>query len=317
MLQAPIAEERETRSGHDPSRESDIHTKKRRAGFHDARYRPPPCLQDGPIVAVTATCCVASALRDPHHTVARLPPSKIHPTPRPSLRLNRKDEAVLTRAKFLGGALLSGAVLAAPAARAQTAEQVVIDGARKTLADLRRDKAFGNAQQLLPRARAVLIVPRLLKAGFIFGGSGGNGIVMMHDRGGWSDPAFYAIGSASFGLQAGAEEAEMILLVMTQKGVDGLLRDNFKLGAQAGIAVANLGSGVEGALAGPTPPDVVVWSSATGIYGGLTVDGSIIRSEPDHDRNYYGRPVAVRDILFGHVSSPKAAALLREIDAFG
>ena len=224
----------------------------------------------------------------------------------------------LTRAKFLtgsGSVLLAWAALAGPAARAQSAAQVVLDGARKTLADLRDDKAFGNAAVLMRRAQAVMIVPKLLKGGFIVGGEGGDGVVMVRNRRGWSDPAFYAIGAASFGLQAGLEQSEMILLVMTQKGRDGLLRENFKLGAQAGIAVITLGSAVEGALAGATPPDVVVWSSSTGLYGGLTVDGSVIRSRPNWDATFYGKPVTASDVFSGRVSSPRAAALRRDMDA--
>ncbi len=225
---------------------------------------------------------------------------------------------MLTRAKFLSAALVSAAALAVPAARAQTEGQVVIDGARKTLADLRRDKEFGNAERLLRRARAVMIVPRLIKGGFFLGGEGGNGVVMVRNRnGGWSDPAFYTIGTASFGLQVGLEQSELILLVMTERGLNGLLNDNFKLGAQAGIAVVTLGSGVEGALAGPTPPDVVVWSSSTGLYGGLTIDGSVVKARPDWNANFYGRRVTTRDVLFGHVTSARAAPLRREIDAFG
>ena len=76
----------------------------------------------------------------------------------------------------------------------------------------------------------------------------------------------------------------MIMLIMTQKGLDGVLRDNFKIGAQAGISVVTLGSGVEGAIGGASPPDVVVWSSSTGLYGGLTVDGSVIRVRTEHGR---------------------------------
>ena len=224
---------------------------------------------------------------------------------------------MLTRAKFLGGALASVAALAAAPARAQSAQQVVIDGARKTLADLRHDKAFGNAVKLLHQAHAVMIVPRLIKGGFIVGGEVGNGVVMARTAHGWSDPAFYVIGAASFGLQIGLEQSELILLVMTQKGLDGMLHDEFKIGAQAGIAVVTLGSGVEGAIGGPTLPDIVVWSSSTGLYGGLTLDGSIIRSQPDDDSAFYGRQVTSRNVLFGRASSPLGSALRRDINAFG
>jgi lipid-binding SYLF domain-containing protein len=225
---------------------------------------------------------------------------------------------MLTRKRFLSmGALFAATTLAAPIARAQTSQQVTVDGARKVLADLRHDKAFGNAAQLMRQAKAVFIVPKLIKGGFFVGGEGGNGVLMVQRRGGWSAPGFFAIGAASFGLQAGLEQSEMIMLIMTQKGLDGVLRDNFKIGAQAGISVVTLGSGVEGAIGGASPPDVVVWSSSTGLYGGLTVDGSVIRAEPNKDAAFYGRPLTSRDVLFGSVDSPRAAALRRELNSIG
>jgi len=227
---------------------------------------------------------------------------------------------MLSRATFLRGAALlaATAALAAPiGAQAQSSQQVTIDGARKVLTDLRHDKAFGNAEQLLRQARGVFIVPRLVKGGFIVGGEGGNGVLMVRNRGRWSAPAFYAIGAASFGLQVGLEQSELIMLIMTQKGLDGVLRDNFKIGAQAGISVVTLGSGVEGAIGGASPPDIVVWSSSTGLYGGLTVDGSVIRARPNLDAAFYGHPVTTRDVLFGSVESPNAAALRREMNGFG
>jgi SH3 domain-containing YSC84-like protein 1 len=229
---------------------------------------------------------------------------------------------MLTRRSSLrAAALLATTALAAPgliaSAHAQSSQQVTVDGARKVLADLRHDKEFGNAQHLMRQARAVLIVPKLLKGGFIVGGEGGEGVLMVRGPNGWSDPAFYVIGAASFGLQIGLEQSEMILLIMTKKGLDGVLQDQFKIGAQAGISVATLGAGVEGAIGGASAPDIVVWSSSTGLYGGLTVDGSIIRAEPNQDSAYYGRTVTSRDVLFGKVSSPRAAELRQEINAIG
>jgi SH3 domain-containing YSC84-like protein 1 len=225
---------------------------------------------------------------------------------------------MLTRARFLAAAaLLAVTVPVAPAAWAQTSQQVTIDGARKVLNDLRRDKEFGNAAQLIRKAKAVFIVPKLLKGGFIFGGEGGNGVLMVQRGGRWSAPGFYAIGAGSFGLQAGLEQSELIMLVMTERGLNGILRDNFKIGAQAGISVVTLGSGVEGAIGGASPPDIVVWSSSTGLYGGLTVDGSVIRAEPNQDSAFYGRTVTSREVLFGSVESPRVAPLQRQMDAMG
>lgn len=225
---------------------------------------------------------------------------------------------MLTRTKLLGTAALAAVTMfAAPGARAQSSEQVTVDGARKVVKDLRHDKEFGNAEKLLRQAKAVFIVPKLLKGGFIVGGEGGDGVMMVQRKGGWSAPGFYAIGAGSFGLQAGLEQSEMIMLIMTQKGLDGVLHDDFKIGVQAGISVVTLGSGVEGAIGGVSLPDVVVWSSSTGLYGGLTIDGSVIKSEPNHDASYYGRQVSPRDVLFGPVDSPRATPLRRELGALG
>ena len=225
----------------------------------------------------------------------------------------------MTKGALFGCLAFLGFVLVTPlAARAETDQQVTVDRALKTIDDLRHDKAFGNARQLMHRARAVLIVPRLFKGGFIVGGEGGTGVMLARSGNTWSDPAFFALGAASFGLQAGLEQSETVLFVMTQKGLDALLRDQFKFGAQAGIAVANLGSGVEGAIGGASPPDIVVWSSSSGVYAGISLDGSVIRAQQDDDHAYYGRPVTSRDILFGHAGvAPHAAALRRALGTVG
>lgn len=219
---------------------------------------------------------------------------------------------------WVGAAVLGVTLLSGAAAHAQPDPQAVIDGAQRTLADLRHDPSFGTAARALRHAKAVLIVPRLIKGGFIVGGEGGEGVLMLQARDHtWSNPAFYEIASASLGLQAGLERSELVLLVMTQKGLDGLLRNQFKLGAQAGIAVAKWGSGVEAALAGPTPPDIVVWSSSEGVYGGLNLNGSIIRPLESADRAWYGRKLTTREILWGHFADPRDTALRREIAAIG
>jgi lipid-binding SYLF domain-containing protein len=249
-----------------------------------------------------------------YHSHARMK----YPVCCPHIVSLQKDHTMFKRTKLLGAAaLLSAAMLSAPAARAQTSQQVTVDGARKVLNDLRHDKAFGNAAQLLHQAKAVMIVPKLVKGGFFLGGEGGNGVMMVHGRTGWSDPAFYALGAASFGLQIGLEQSEVILLIMTDKGLQGVLHDDFKIGAQAGVSVVTLGSGVEGAIGGASLPDVVVWSSSTGLYGGLTIDGSVIKGEPNQDSAFYGRSLTSRDVLFGRLSSPRAAGLRRELNALG
>jgi SH3 domain-containing YSC84-like protein 1 len=228
-----------------------------------------------------------------------------------------------TATRLLGGSVLSLGlslgVLGAPLAHAQSDQQVTVDRAGFVINDLRHDKAFGNARDLLRRARAVLIVPRLYKGGFLVGGEGGTGVLLTQSSGGgWSEPAFYAIGSASFGLQIGLEQSEMIMFVMSQKALDALMRDQFKFGAEAGLAVVTLGSSVEAATTAAAGPDIVVWASSSGAYVGVSLNGSIVKPQFDADHAYYGPGVTQRDILFrGTVANPHASALVGALGSLG
>jgi lipid-binding SYLF domain-containing protein len=160
------------------------------------------------------------------------------------------------------------------------------------------------------RARAILIVPRLYKGGFFVGGEGGDGVLVARTAHGWSEPAFYAIGSASFGLQIGLEQSEVVMFIMSQKALDAVLRNQFKIGANAGLAVVTLGSGVGAATTSAVGADIVVWASSSGAYAGISLDGSIIKPRPEWDHDYYGRNVTTRDIIFrGEGSNPGAAGL--------
>lgn len=219
------------------------------------------------------------------------------------------------RGWFAAAALLV-AVSAGVPARAQTDQQATVDHAVGTLQDLRRDKEFGNARQLMRRARAILIAPRIFKAGFFFGGEGGRAVLLVRGAHGWSDPAFYTVASASFGLQIGAQESELIMFIMSERALNAVMQDNFKIGANAAIAVATLGSSVEGATTGNVGADIVAWASSSGVYAGISLNGSVIASERDADRAYYGRPVTSADIVLRHeVRAPGAAGLVRAVDS--
>jgi SH3 domain-containing YSC84-like protein 1 len=215
--------------------------------------------------------------------------------------------------------ILALGVLGAPVARAQSDQQTTVDRAGFVVNDMSHDQAFGNARDLLHRARAVMIVPRLYKGGFFIGGEGGNGVLLSHRTdGAWSDPAFYAIGSASFGLQIGLEQSEMVMFVMSEKALDALMRDQFKFGANAGLAVVTLGSGVEAATTAAAGADIVVWASSSGAYAGVSLNGSIVKPQFDADRSYYGPGVTQRDILFrGTVVNPSASGLQRALGTLG
>jgi lipid-binding SYLF domain-containing protein len=213
--------------------------------------------------------------------------------------------------------LVAAAGATALPARADDGPQATVDHAVGTLQDLRRDKEFGNALQLMARARAVLIAPQIFKAGFFFGGEGGRAVLMVRGpRRGWSNPAFYTIASGSFGLQFGAQIAEMVMFVMSDRALNALMADKFEIGANAGIAVATLGSTVAGATTSNGGADIIVWASSSGAYAGISLAGTLVQPQSDANAAYYGQPFTSREIVLqGLAHNPAAAPLVRSLDA--
>ncbi len=182
---------------------------------------------------------------------------------------------------FAAAATLAAFAFAAPAAQASDKSDLLHD-ANTTINNLKHDPAFGTARTMLQDAKAIYIVPKLVKGGFIFGAEGGDGVLLRRTGHGWSEPRFYGMGSASFGLQAGLEQAELVFIINSDRALAGIEHGNFKLGAGAGITVVNLSSGAEGATTAHGG-DMVVWTSGSGAYAGLTFNGSII--SPDKGEN--------------------------------
>ncbi|MCB8880388.1 lipid-binding SYLF domain-containing protein [Acidisoma cellulosilytica] len=211
--------------------------------------------------------------------------------------------------------LIATAGISLPA-HADSGPQDTVNHALGTLQDLRGDKEFGNALQLMRRARAVLIAPRIFKAGFFVGGEGGRAVLMARGaNGSWSNPAFYTIASASFGLQIGAQESEMIMFVMSNRALNALMRNKFEFGANAGIAVATLGSTVAGATTSNGGPDIVVWASSSGVYAGISLDGTLVQPQSDANTAYYGRPLTSHDIVIDRIGrNYRAEPLVHAID---
>ena len=201
---------------------------------------------------------------------------------------------------------------AAPTAWASE-EQNLVDRARITLDDLRRDREFGNARELIKRAKGVMIVPSLVRGGFFFGGEGGEGVLLTRGPGNdWSNPAFYTLASASFGLQIGLEDQEMVLFVMSERALNDFMADEFKIGAQANLAIVTLGSTAEASTTSNFKADIIIWSSNTGAYAGLTLNGSLIKPRDSWNESYYGRPESVRTIVTTRTAQNPGAGPLRQ-----
>ncbi len=183
--------------------------------------------------------------------------------------------------KLAAASVLALTIFAIPAQAAGDKAEV-LGNADRTVTHLKHDPAFATASRMMDGAKAIYIVPKLVKGGFIFGAEGGEGVLLHRTGHGWSEPKFYDMGSASFGLQAGLEQAELVFIINSDRALSGIEHGNFKLGAGAGLTVVNLSSGAEGATTAHGG-DIVVWTSGSGAYAGLTFNGSVI--SPDKDMN--------------------------------
>ena len=191
--------------------------------------------------------------------------------------------------KLASAAALASVCIALPAQAAEKGD--LLRDANEVVNDLRHDPAFGTARNMLQGAEAIYIVPKLVKAGFIFGAEGGDGVLLHRTGHGWSTPRFYGMGSASFGLQIGLEQAKLVFIINSKRALRGIEKGELKLGAGAGITVVTLSSGAEGATTAHGG-DMVVWTSGTGAYGGLTFNGTVIKQDKDANETPATGPAA-------------------------
>ena len=181
--------------------------------------------------------------------------------------------------KFASVAITAAALFAIPAQASETSD--LLASANGTVNDLKHDAALSTAAKMLRNARAVYIVPHLVKGGFIFGAEGGDGVLLIRTgKNSWGTPKFYSMGSASFGFQAGLETAKLVFIINSDAALRGIQKGNVKLGAGAGLTVVNLSSGAEGATTSHGG-DIVVWTSGSGLYGGVSFNGSVIKARDE------------------------------------
>jgi len=189
----------------------------------------------------------------------------------------------------------------------------LVDKARLTFESFMADKDLGpSVRSLVKRAKGVLIYPQVLKGAFLVGVSGGSGVLLAHDAKArkWGGPAFYTIGEASFGLQAGGQASEVILVALTDRGVTALLSTSAKLGADVGVALGPVGAGAEAATANLSA-DIISYSRAQGLYAGISLEGAVVAARDDLNKAYYGKEVTPTAILVRHeATNPQAAGLI-------
>ena len=196
-----------------------------------------------------------------------------------------------------------------------TVQQQIVDKAQLTLEAFAADGQLKDVfKQLSKEARALFIIPQFMRGAFIFGGAGGSGVLIARDErtGKWGDPVFYNIGSASFGAQIGADVSEMVLVVRTKKGLEEFFTNDFKLGANAGMATGPVGAGM--AAQGITA-DIVSYAKQKGAFAGMAVDGAFVSISNDSNQAYYGKSVRPTDIIVKkEIGNPKSLQLRAAAD---
>jgi len=191
--------------------------------------------------------------------------------------------------------------------------QDLVDRARMSVDAVLSEKNFESARELMKTAKGVLIIPQFFKAGFFVGGAGGNGVLLAKNlEGQWSQPAFYTMGAGSIGVQFGVQDAQVVLIIRTEKGLISVLDDQVKLGADASIAVGTLGAGMGGATTTNVGADIVSYSLARGVFGGGAFEGAVIGKRSDYNKAYYGEEVEPRAILQPSMTANPGSATLRE-----
>ena len=207
------------------------------------------------------------------------------------------------------------ALVAPQIARAQASNaQVAIDRATAVVEQLRTGPgAPPNMGELLHRERGIMIFPELVKASFIVGAQGGSGVLLSRDAATntWSYPAFYVLGAGSVGLQAGAQLSRVVFIIMNDRALNALMADEFKVGAEAGIAIVTLGAGAEASTTSAAGADIFAFGQAMGLYGGIALQGGIIKPRLVYDHDYYGPSVRAQDIVLALTARNPGADALR------
>ena len=170
-----------------------------------------------------------------------------------------------------------------------------------------RDNAIPRA--ILDKAAAVAIFPSTLKAGFIFGGHRGKGVISArNEQGEWSTPAFLALTGGSFGLQIGGQSVDLILVIMNRRGLEKLLQNEFKIGGDVSAVVGPLGRDAEASTDLTLRAEILSYSRTRGLFAGITLKGSTIRADRDANEQFYDYPFGSGQlVLEGEAATPHDA----------
>lgn len=219
---------------------------------------------------------------------------------------------LLSAAVFLGGCSQrkNSSSPAAANATTPTQENKVeatdrLNDSAKILDELLDAPDAGAPAWVLEKAQCVMVVPSMIKGGFVVGGRHGRGVVTCRNAGkGWSAPAFVTITGGSWGAQIGVESVDLVLLFMGAKGVENLLHNNVKIGGEASVAAGPVGRQAAAGTDASMSAQILSYSRTKGLFAGLELSGAGVRPDEDSIGGFYGRNVNFANLLKGSVPAP-------------
>lgn len=186
----------------------------------------------------------------------------------------------------------------------------LVERSRISFQSMMSDNQYPGLVDLASRAKAIIIVPNLIRAGFFIGGRGGNAVMLVRDaQGSWSSPAFYTLGGLSFGLQFGGQTSELIITVMTEKGLNAVMERQVTLGGDAGLAIGELGKGVNAATGLGLKADMYAFARSEGLFVGVSLEGSVIAPRHTWNQQMYGSGATPRSILVDRTVTTSSQAV--------
>ena len=223
------------------------------------------------------------------------------------MKLNRRTVLSGTAAAF------AAPLLSAMPARADARRQSLVDSCLESARKVLDGKDFPDAAKNMTNAKGVLIVPELVQGGFFIGAAGGRGTLMARNGAkDWSPPAFYGMGSGSFGLQIGAKVSEMLFIIRTDKGLAAILDHKFKFGAEGGVTLVAVGIGLEGASTSAMGADIVAFGNSAGLFAGVSLEGSYLDADNDWNALYYGPGATTKAIVLERRFTKPGAEPIRQ-----
>lgn len=188
------------------------------------------------------------------------------------------------------------------AANAQERETQRADNAVRVLSEILAIPEESIPERLLREAEAIAVMPDVVKAGLVFGGRGGKGLMAVRGSDGtWSNPTFITLGGGSFGFQAGVQSADVVLVFRNRRGVNNIVNGKFTLGADASVAAGPIGRSAQASTDGQLKAEIYSYSRARGLFAGIALDGAVIAIDNRANRRVYGRDVTARMILENRV----------------